>query len=142
VGALTVYNGDLIAGGGFTTAGGTPANKIARWNGSTWAPLGSGVSGGLSKVHALAVYNGELIAGGNFTIAGEHVSAFWARWGRPCPGDFNADGVVDLADLGVLLADFGCTAGPGNCPGDTNCDGDTDLADLGILLAEFGNACP
>ena len=59
-----------------------------------------------------------------------------------CPADLNGDGVIDLADLGILLADFGCTAGPGNCPGDIDNDGDTDLADLGILLSEFGNACP
>ena len=26
-----------------------------------------------------------------------------------CPGDLNGDGVTDLADLGILLADFGCT---------------------------------
>jgi hypothetical protein len=26
---------------------------------------------------------------------------------NPCPGDINGDGVVDLADLGILLANFG-----------------------------------
>ena len=26
-----------------------------------------------------------------------------------CPGDLNGDGLTDLADLGILLADFGCT---------------------------------
>ena len=57
---------------------------------------------------------------------------------RLIDGDLNADDCVDLADLGILLADFGCTAGPGNCPGDVDGDGDTDLADLGILLANFG----
>ena len=59
-----------------------------------------------------------------------------------CVGDLDGDGDTDLADLGILLADFGCTAGPGNCPGDIDCDGDTDLADLGILLANFGRTCP
>jgi hypothetical protein len=58
-----------------------------------------------------------------------------------CPADLNGDGVVDLADLGILLADFGC-APPGPCVGDINGDGSTDLADLGILLSEFGNTCP
>ena len=57
-------------------------------------------------------------------------------------GDLNGDGCVDLADLGILLNDFACTAGPGNCPGDIDNDGDTDLADLGILLANFGRGCP
>ena len=27
---------------------------------------------------------------------------------RGCVGDINGDGVTDLADLGILLADFGC----------------------------------
>ncbi len=62
--------------------------------------------------------------------------------GAPCPGDFDNDGDVDQADLGVLLADFGCTDGPGNCPGDIDGDGDTDQGDLGILLAGFGQPCP
>jgi len=33
--ALTVYNGDLIAGGVFSTAGGVSANRIAKWNGTS-----------------------------------------------------------------------------------------------------------
>ena len=64
------------------------------------------------------------------------------RVGESVAGDLNGDGCVDLADLGILLADFGCTAGPGNCPGDINGDGRTDLTDLGILLANFGQGCP
>ena len=32
--ALTVFNGELIAGGIFTTAGSASANRIARWDGS------------------------------------------------------------------------------------------------------------
>jgi hypothetical protein len=52
------------------------------------------------------------------------------------PGDLDGDGDVDHADLGILLADWGCTGG--NCSGDCDGDGDTDHADLGILLANFG----
>ena len=58
-----------------------------------------------------------------------------------CPGDLNNDCQVTQADLGILLADFGCTAGVGNCPGDVNGDGKTDQADLGILLAAFNKPC-
>jgi hypothetical protein len=54
-----------------------------------------------------------------------------------CPADLDADGDIDLADLGTLLAAFGIDGG-----GDTDGDGDTDLADLGSLLAAFGTACP
>lgn len=47
---------------------------------------------------------------------------------------------MGLDDLGILLADFGCTGY--YCDGDINWTGATDLADLGILLANFGNRCP
>lgn len=57
-----------------------------------------------------------------------------------CPGDIDGDRDVDLSDLGVLLAAFGCT-GETPCAGDADGDGDTDLADLGIVLASFGAAC-
>ncbi len=55
------------------------------------------------------------------------------------PGDLNGDGVVDLIDLSMLLANFGCV-GPG-CVGDINFDGVVDLIDLSLLLAGFGAAC-
>lgn len=52
-------------------------------------------------------------------------------------GDLDGDGDVDLSDLAILLADWGCTGG--NCAGDADGDGDTDLADLAALLGNFGS---
>jgi hypothetical protein len=52
------------------------------------------------------------------------------------PGDLDGDGDVDQADLGILLAFYGCV---GECPGDINADGAVDQADLGILLANYGS---
>src|SRR5262245_45163935 len=69
VGALTVWNGDLIAGGAFTTAGGQTVNRIARWDhpSSTWLPFTSGGQTGVSgAVRALTVWNDNLVAGGAF----------------------------------------------------------------------------
>jgi hypothetical protein len=70
--ALAEYEGQLIAGGSFTTAGGVSANYIAAWDGSSWSPLGTGMDGGQlgPRVAALAEYNGPLIAGGYFITAG------------------------------------------------------------------------
>jgi hypothetical protein len=48
------------------------------------------------------------------------------------PSDLNDDGVVDGADLGILLGAWGTGAG------DINGDGTTDGADLGILLGAWG----
>jgi trimeric autotransporter adhesin len=69
VSALAVLpNGDLVAGGYFTQAGGQPANRIARWDGSAWHAFGSGVAApsfpGIASLNVLS--NGDLIAGGYF----------------------------------------------------------------------------
>src|SRR5207249_9669097 len=66
--ALAVSGSDLYAGGRFTTAGGTPANYIAKWNGSSWSAVGSGMGGATYPyVSALAVSGNDLYAGGDFT---------------------------------------------------------------------------
>lgn len=54
-----------------------------------------------------------------------------------CPADVNNDGVIDTADLGILIANFG---NPGPL-GDINGDGIVDTADLGILISQFGQVC-
>src|SRR5262245_13166169 len=69
VGAVVGYGSNIYVGGYFLSAGGTPANSIARWNGSSWSTLGSGLEG-VNGVHALAVSGGDVYAGGEFTTAG------------------------------------------------------------------------
>ena len=59
----------------------------------------------------------------------------------PCPGDLNGDGDRDLADLSVLLSNFGAPSGASDDDGDMDGDGDVDLADLSQFLALFGEAC-
>ena len=55
--------------------------------------------------------------------------------GPNCPEDMNGDGMVNGADLGLLLAAWGSEAG------DFNGDGTTNGADLGLMLAMFGTDC-
>jgi len=55
-----------------------------------------------------------------------------------CIADLTGDGVVDGADLGVLLNQWG-SAGDPNVNGDLNGDGTVDGADLGILLNDWGS---
>ena len=52
-----------------------------------------------------------------------------------CPADLSADGQVDGADLGALLAQWGGCTG---CSADFNQDGIVNGADLGTLLAAWG----
>ncbi len=54
-----------------------------------------------------------------------------------CPADLNSDGVIDTADLGLLIGVFG-TSSPN---ADINGDGVVDTADLGALIGEFGTSC-
>ena len=72
----------LYAGGEFSTAGAAVVNNIAKWNGSFWAPLGSGFANGV--VYALCVYDDgtgpALYAGGNLA-GGPSGIAKWTSLG-------------------------------------------------------------
>jgi hypothetical protein len=74
--ALAVSGSDLYAGGIFTTAGYNSANYIAKWDGTNWSALGSGMDG---TSLSLAVHGSDLYAAGHFTIAGGKVSPSIAR---------------------------------------------------------------
>lgn len=73
-------------------------------------------------------------------IAKQPIPAAWLGHAVACASDLNADGVVDLTDLAVLLANFGAN-GPAPADGDVDGDGDVDLQDLAVLLADFGVFC-
>jgi len=88
--ALAVIGTDLYVGGTFTQAGGAPANRIARWNGSGWDTLGNGVN---SFVNAMAVIDGTLYVGGNFTLAGGLSANRIAQW--------NGSGWSSLVGTGI-----------------------------------------
>ncbi|MBO2009356.1 T9SS type A sorting domain-containing protein [Hymenobacter negativus] len=72
---------DIYIGGNFSVVGSAAASRVARWNGSSWANLSSGVTGANSVVFALAVApNGDLYAGGHFTQAGGVLANNVAKW--------------------------------------------------------------
>ncbi|MGH7245024.1 MAG: hypothetical protein ACREJD_16535 [Phycisphaerales bacterium] len=60
VNCLGVFEGDLVAGGDFTAAGGQPASRVARWTGTDWLPLGAGLD---ASVNAMVVQSSKLYAG-------------------------------------------------------------------------------
>src|SRR5437764_1090061 len=55
-------SGNLYIGGSFSTVGNVFATNIAKWNGSSWSALGSGMggSGPWSPVYALAMLGNDL----------------------------------------------------------------------------------
>jgi hypothetical protein len=77
--ALAVADSKLYVGGDFTLAGGQPAERVAVWDGVSWAPVGSGMNG---VVEALAVTSDFIYAGGGFTVAGDTPASAMARWKR------------------------------------------------------------
>jgi len=66
----------VYAGGSFTNADGSPASYIAKWDGTTWTMLGSGLN---NTAYALAISGSDLYVGGAFTTAGGKTSAYLAR---------------------------------------------------------------
>lgn len=81
--ALQFLGNDLFVAGNFTTVGGNvPALNVARWNGSAWSAMGSGLKGppNSSPVAALAALGSDLYAIGNFTNAGGLTASGIARW--------------------------------------------------------------
>jgi|GEM_PF-2034412 len=76
---LAVYNGELYFGGGFSVSGGAPSDRIARWNGTSWSAVGTGLTG--FGVLSLRVIGGELYVGGEHTGAtGVPGTAYLAKW--------------------------------------------------------------
>jgi len=73
---LAVSGTTLYVSGNFTKVGGVSANGIAKWDGTKWSALGSGIDG----ISVLAVSGTTLYAGGKFTTAGGTPANNIARW--------------------------------------------------------------
>ncbi|TGE14168.1 T9SS type A sorting domain-containing protein [Hymenobacter elongatus] len=70
--------GNVYAGGLFTQAGGIAVSNIAKWDGTQWSALGTGLS---YTVQALAIDGaGNVYAGGQFIQAGGIAVSNIAKW--------------------------------------------------------------
>ena len=87
--SLEVKGTDLIVGGNFGSIGGVPANKVAKWDGSTWSTLGDGVNicegPDCVTVQSLALIGDDIYAVGNILtdvkeIGGTLRVQGFARW--------------------------------------------------------------
>lgn len=79
VNALTTIADDMVVGGTFTTDGVASLGLVARWNGTSLQPLGTGIVG-TSVDTLLTLANGQIVAGGLFTTAGGVPASNIARW--------------------------------------------------------------
>ncbi len=73
---------------------------------------------------------------GNLTIHEEVITMLGDEIG--CPEDLNGNGSVEVGDLLLLLADFGCFT---ECSADIDGDGAVTVNDILLLLAAFGDSC-
>jgi len=129
-------------GSNWTVVWSNPASSISD---SAWSPMVLDLS---------AVADGEPTVYLRWTMGPTDEGVTYPGWniddveiwavdtGPACPGDLDGDNDVDLADLSILLANYGVTSGATYEDGDLDGDGDVDLADLSELLSHYGEACP
>ena len=148
-----VFNGWItIPTGGFWTFGTNSDDGSALYIGDEQVVNNDGTHGMVERigsigleagVHSIRVEFFERGGGaGLFVLMGgpdytyEVISAEqWSHGGTlPGPSDLNGDGMVNGADLGLLLAAWGPCDG---CPEDINGDGFVTGADLGLMLADW-----
>ncbi len=55
-----------------------------------------------------------------------------------CQGDVNGDGAITVADILLILSNFGCTTG---CSADVDGDGSVTVSDVLVVLSLFGDPC-
>jgi len=112
VNALAVLpSGDLLIGGDFTQIGHYSstvfANNIARWDGTTYYPVGAGVDGTVHSIDVLAT--GEVLVGGDFTMAGglpaDNVALWngsvWSAVGQGASSTVNVVRTLDGGDVAI-----------------------------------------
>lgn len=78
---LADFDGNLYVAGAFSQIGGVSANRIARWNGTTWVPLGSGMN---HNVYGMITWDDgaglALYAAGAFTESGGVTTNRIGKW--------------------------------------------------------------
>ncbi len=125
ISALTVYHGQILAGGsgaGLNAMSALPVStgvSIATWDGFTWKPLDPGTD---NAVGCFGEHAGRLVAGGNFTTMSSAAANHIAQWDgidwTPFAGGLDGE-VTSVTDHnGELYAGgrFTQTGGPGGIP--------------------------
>ncbi len=118
----------------------------------TEAELATGQGIFTTDVNGLTLFNAAAGTGGYAWVAKQQPVAIGATMYTvsdiylqfvlfPCPGDADGNNAVDLADLNLVLFNFGSAVAPGT-NGDVDGDGFVGLQDLNLVLFNFGAVCP
>jgi hypothetical protein len=144
VDALAVFDDGggaaLYAGGDFTQADGLAANRIAKWDGSGWSPVGSGLNTGVTSLTVFDDGTGPaLYVGGGFSLAGGVSAHGVAKWNG---SNWSAVGGGTPGGIVYALAAFDDSSGTGLYAGgsfDVSASGDSYLAKWGCAFASSGS---
>lgn len=104
--SLAMVNGELYVGGMFDKVGGVlAASGVARFDGTAWHALGSGIGGEvLQEVSAFAAQGTDLYVGGRFSTAGTATSRGIARWNAATQAWSSLDGGIGGLDFTHVYA--------------------------------------
>jgi hypothetical protein len=121
-----------------------PSIGIARFDGTSWEPLGVGTLGAVRAAAAIHGPRGPaLVVGGMFQHAGGGMVEGLAQW-VGCPNCYancdlsTAAPVVNVADFGSFLQKYARNDPFANC----NLDSAIDIADFVCFLQKFAVGCP
>ncbi len=127
--------------------------RVSGDGGSSWTTIWSHTGGSFEETswssHEFdisAIADGQSDVRIRFTMGATDGSVTYCGWNldevevigvipnNGVEGDLNGDGIVNGADMGLLLSSWGACAG---CPADLNGDGVVNGADMGLLLANW-----
>jgi HYR domain-containing protein len=104
----------LFAGGQFVSVNGQSARRVARWDGTSWTSLASGVQDGL--VTSLVAFDDgggrALFAGGRFASAGGLPANNVARWGLGSWSALGTERAIEDEVTCLAVFDDGTGTGP------------------------------
>jgi len=123
------WDGGLVVGGRFRTAGDQPARNVAFWDGSLWKTLGKGLDG---PVQSLALHQGDLVAAGAFGLDVSRAFRWTGEEWQPV-GLLQDGGILSLAvhggDLYAQGLDVSRWTGSGWEPVQVQVDGEVHAAE-------------
>jgi hypothetical protein len=141
---VTGNRSDNLMGGVSWFAQGSPASELTMSSCTVTGNVALIAQGGIGVTESPALVPALTLDGTTVcdNLPRPNVAGRWNDSGGndvcDCPPDLNLDGVVNGADLGLLLSNWGpCAA---TCTYDQNADGVINGADLGLLLSSWG-AC-
>ena len=131
----------LYAMGNFNNVGGTPASRMARWNGTEWEPVSASTGGNIFGAIVYDIGEGPALhMGGGFSsvdgVTANRVISLLADAG--CAADITGDGQLNFFDVAAYMDLFNA----GDPAADITGDGNLNFFDVSAYLDLYNAGCP